>query len=173
MPSIASLRGDMNAVAGATGSAVQAPLDIIYIDGFVGETVIGIHHDELHDTQPVRIDLAIGVARALACDTDRIGDTIDYSVVRQSLVDLLRDHRFQLLEALAERIAQILLTDFGARWVRVGVAKPHKFPDVEAVGVIIERCRTVDRAVPAAAPRGGDASVLSLIGAGLVPGRPR
>ena len=33
-------------------------LDIIFFDGFVGETVIGIHHDELHHTQPLRIDLA-------------------------------------------------------------------------------------------------------------------
>ena len=167
MPNIASLRTD----AGPLNAASGMPLDIIYIEGFTGEPVIGIHDDELHRTQPVRIDIAAGVAHALACDTDRIHDTIDYSVVRSVLVDLLREHRFQLLEALAERVAQILLVDFGARWVRVGVAKPRKFDDVEAVGVVIERSRAADRPQPVAAR--GDGSVLSLIGAGLVPGRPR
>jgi len=60
-----------------TARTAGAALDIVFIDGFRGNTVIGIHHDELHDAQPVRIDLAIGVPRPLACDTDRIGDTVD------------------------------------------------------------------------------------------------
>ncbi|WP_085315715.1 dihydroneopterin aldolase [Derxia lacustris] len=171
MPNLASLRADASVNPALPGASANGPLDIVYIEGFTGETVIGIHDDELHRTQPVRIDIAAGVARALACDTDRIGDTIDYSVVRSVLLDLLREHRFQLLEALAERVAQILLVDFGARWVRVGVAKPRKFDDVEAVGVIIERSQPAERA-PVAAAR-GDGSVLSLIGAGLIPGRTR
>ena len=54
------------------------PLDLVFIEGFVAHTVIGIHHDELHATQPVQIDLQAGMPRARACDTDRIADTIDY-----------------------------------------------------------------------------------------------
>jgi 7,8-dihydroneopterin aldolase/epimerase/oxygenase len=141
-------------------------LDIIFIEGFTGHTVIGIHHDELHDTQPLRMDIAAGVPRPRACDTDRIGDTIDYSVVRARLHRLLEEHRVQLLEAFAESVADILLDEFGAHWVRVAVAKPRKFDDVDAVGVVIERRRDpADRA----AHKG--AAVLSLIGAGHVPAR--
>jgi 7,8-dihydroneopterin aldolase/epimerase/oxygenase len=36
----------------------------------------------------------------------------------------------------------LLITDFGAHWVRVSLAKPAKFDDVEAVGVQIERQRS-------------------------------
>lgn len=148
-------------------SAPAAPMDLIFIEGFVAETVIGIHDDELHDTQPVRIDLQAGVPRARACDTDRIHDTIDYGRVRERLVRLFAEHRVQLLEALAETIAEILVREFGAHWVRVAVAKPRKFPDVESVGVVIER-RAQELRAERRIDRGG--AVLSLIGAGMVPG---
>lgn len=145
----------------------QQAMDVIFIEGFVGETVIGIHASELHDTQPIVIDLHAGVPRAQACSTDDIGDTIDYGVVAERLRRLLREHRLQLLEAFAEKVADILLTEFGARWVRVKVVKPKKFDDVQAVGVLIER--TAQTAATPAQPRSG-ATVLQLIGAGMVPG---
>ncbi len=139
-------------------------LDLVFIDGFVGHTVIGIHHAELHDPQPVQIDLCIGIPRPRACDTDRIADTIDYGEVRSRLQRLLAQHRVQLLESLAEQIAHIALHEFGGHWVRVRVAKPRKFDDVQAVGVVIER-----RRVAAALPSRG-AAILHLIGTGMVPG---
>src|SRR5687768_9188984 len=52
-----------------------ARLDIIFIEGLLGHTVIGIHESELHEPQPLRIDLQAGLPRSAACDTDRIGDT--------------------------------------------------------------------------------------------------
>jgi dihydroneopterin aldolase len=86
------------------GRSLQ-PLDLIFIDRFVGQTVIGIHDAELHRPQPVEIDLCVGVPRAAACDTDRIADTIDYSELRTRLQQLLAQHSVQLLEALAEQVA--------------------------------------------------------------------
>jgi 7,8-dihydroneopterin aldolase/epimerase/oxygenase len=142
--------------------AAQRPLDIIFIEGFVGQTIIGIHDGELHAPQPVGIDLHVGVERSRACDTDRIGDTVDYSVVHARLHRLLREHKVQLLEAFAEAIADILIHEFGARWVRVKVTKPRKFDDVSAVGVQIEREATAESR---------HAAVLHLIGSGMVPGK--
>ena len=150
-------------------AADSQALDIIFIDGFVGETVIGIHHDELHDTQPLRIDLAAGLPRSMACDTDHIGDTIDYSVVRSALLEMMAGHSYRLLEAFAEGVATLLLERFGAHWVRVRVTKPGKFPDVDGVGVMIERRRRPAPPAPAASPR-HTAEILSLLGAGMVPG---
>jgi len=143
-------------------------MDLIFIEGFVGQTVIGIHDNELHLPQPVAIDLHAGLPRARACDTDRIVDTIDYSVVHTRLTRLLAEHRLQLLEAFAEAIADILIDEFGAHWVRVKVVKPRKFDNVQAVGVLIER-QASERAVAAPSWRG--APVLQLIGSGMVPGK--
>jgi dihydroneopterin aldolase len=86
--------------------------------------------------------------------------------VRERLHRLLREHRLKLLEAFAEAVAEIVIVEFGARWVRVKVAKPHKFDDVQAVGVQIERWASA----PAAAPS-QQASVLQFIGRGMVPGQ--
>lgn len=140
-------------------------MDLIFIEGFVGQTIIGIHESELHRAQAVVIDVHAGLPRAAACDTDRIADTIDYGVVCERLRRLLCEHRLQLLEALAEAISDIVLHEFGARWVRVKLVKPRKFDDVKAVGVQIERSRTDAAAVPEPS-----ASVLQLIACGMVPG---
>ena len=150
--------------APSADTRLAATLDLIFIEGFTGQTVIGIHDSELHVPQPIRIDLQAGLPRSRACDTDRIGDTIDYGVVRERLQRLLVEHRLQLLEAFAETIADILIGEFGASWVRVKVVKPRKFDDVQAVGVQIERF-----AAEAETPQRG-AAVLQLIGSGMVPG---
>jgi dihydroneopterin aldolase len=120
-------------------------MDIIFIEGFQGETVVGINKDEVSVPQTVRIDVAAGRAALRACATDRIADTIDYGAVHAALEQLLATHRVRMLEALAEAIARLLLDRFGAQWVRVAVAKPRKFDNVASVGVVIER-----RAAPAA-----------------------
>ena len=149
--------------------ADAAPLDLIFIEGFAGETVIGIHESELHRPQPLVVDVHAGLPRARACDTDRIGDTIDYGVVCERLRRLLVEHRVQLLEAFAETIAEILIGEFGASWVRVKVVKPNKFADVQAVGVQIERMAPV--APPVSQDRASRAAtVLHLLGSGMVPG---
>jgi len=144
--------------------AASAPLDLIFIDGFVGQTVIGIHDSELHRPQPITIDVCAGVPRAHACDTDSIADTIDYGELRTRLQRLMAEHGVRLLEALAEQVAHIALYEFDAHWVRVRVAKPNKFDDAAAVGVMIERRRTASVDAHRAA------ITLRLIGAGLVPG---
>ncbi len=145
-------------------AADGAALDLVFIEGLAGETVIGIDHGELHDPQPLVIDVVAGVPHARACDTDRIVDTIHYGLVRERLLRLMREHHHQLLESFAEEVATILLDEFGARWVRVKVVKPRKFADVQAVGVQIERqARTAE-------PQRGT-PVLHVIGSGMVPGR--
>ncbi len=155
-------------VTSPAGSGEQQPMDLIFIEGFAGQTVIGIDQGELHRPQPLLIDVHAGVSRARACDTDRIGDTIHYGDVHARLLRLLAEHKLQLLEAFAEAIAEILIGEFGARWVRVKVVKPRKFDDVQAVGVQIERFAPEAAEELPANARG--AAVLRLIGSGMVPG---
>lgn len=159
----------IHALADAAAARTVTPteteaLDLVFLEGFSGQTVIGIHDSELHAPQPVTIDVCAGLPRVRACDTDAIADTLDYGVLHERLHRLLREHRVQLLEALAEQIARIALDEFKAHWVRVRVAKPRKFADTAAVGVTIERRRSL----PAAAAARN--ATLRLIGHGLVPG---
>lgn len=147
-----------------TTAAAAAPMDLVLIEGFRAETVIGIHLGE-DVPQTLVIDVHAGVPHARACDTDDIRDTIDYSVVRTRLLRLAAEHRLHMLEAFAEAIADILLDEFRAAWVRVRVVKPNKFADVQSFGVQIERSARAPQ--PAA---GRSAAVLQLLGSGMVPG---
>jgi dihydroneopterin aldolase len=153
--------------ATALDPASHAAMDVIFVEGFVGNTVIGIHESELHRPQPLVIDVHAGVPRARACDTDRIADTIDYGAVTERLRRLLAEHKLTLLEALAERIAEILVDEFGAHWVRVKVVKPRKFDDVQAVGVQIERVAPP----PSRREAGHTAAVIQLLASGMLPGK--
>ncbi|MGA7811979.1 dihydroneopterin aldolase [Caballeronia sp.] len=142
--------------------AAGAPMDLVYIEGFTGLTVIGIDVSELRDPQPVRISLTIGVPSIRACATDRIEDTVNYAAVHDALHGLLATHGVQLLERLAEKIAQMVIADFGAHWVRVSLAKPAKFADVESVGVLIERTRARE-------PVRAQGVTCAFLGKGLIP----
>lgn len=114
-------------------------MDIIFIDSFRVETLIGIYPRERIVPQPVVLDLKIGHSTASAGASDDIHDTIDYAqVVKRLRVELAEKH-FLLLEKLAEFIATMLLEDFGAQWVQVSVAKLGMMPNVARVGVVIER----------------------------------
>ncbi len=156
-------------VATEPPAQTDAALDLIFIEGFTAQTVIGIHESELHHAQTLVIDVVAGVPRALACDSDHIADTIDYSQVRERLLRLMAEHKLQLLEALAETIAHILLHEFGAAWVRVKVVKPKKFADLQAVGVQIERRASAGVGGAPSARHQRAAAVLHLIGSGMVP----
>src|SRR5689334_20392168 len=90
-------------------TAGSDPLDVVFIEGYTGQTVIGIHDSELHRPQPVVIDLCVGVPRTRACDTDDIQHTIDYGAMRTRLQSLLDEHRVRLLEAFAEQVAHMAL----------------------------------------------------------------
>lgn len=150
----------------AWNGADDEPLDLVFIDGLVVSTVIGIDDSELIVPQTVVVDLVLGRRSACAGTTDAISDTIDYGVLRQRLHRLMAEHRTSLLEALAEQIAVIAIDEFGADRVRVRVAKPRKFDDVDAVGVQIERRRGQRKSVAQA----GAGNVLRLIGRGMFPG---
>ena len=103
----------------------------------------------IHKDDSGAIDKVIDTVQSMApLITDQIGDTIDYGVVRERLQRLLKEHRLTLLESFAQTIADILIGEFGAHWVRVVVVKPRKFDDVESVGVAIERRRPVPAGKP-------------------------
>ena len=46
---------------------------------------------------------------------------------------------FNLIETMAERIAALIIDEFGAPWVRVAVHKPGAIRGSRDVGVVIER----------------------------------
>ena len=114
-------------------------MDIIFIDDLRIPALIGIYPRERAMPQMLEISLQIGTSIASAGASDNIGDTIDYAEVIERLQAELGVQHFNLLEKLAEFIAELLLRDFGAHWVRVSIAKLGMMRGVRRVGVVIER----------------------------------
>ncbi|MFT3849263.1 MAG: dihydroneopterin aldolase [Propionivibrio sp.] len=114
-------------------------MDIIFIDELRLTTLIGIYPRERVVPQTVEMSLQIGTSTLSAGESDDIGDTIDYAVVVERLRGELASQHFNLLEKLAEYVAGLLIEQFGARWVRVSIAKLGMMRGVKRVGVIIER----------------------------------
>lgn len=119
----------------------RATMDAIVIRDLRVEALIGIHQRERHVAQTVSVDLEIGLPGAAVFKSDKVSDTIDYEQVALKIRALAGSGHFRLVETLAERIARLLLEDFGAPWVKVGAAKVGILANAKVVGVTIERKR--------------------------------
>ena len=119
-------------------------MDSIVIRDLRIEVRIGIHKREQHVAQIVSIDLDIGLPGEAVFESDRVADTIDYEQVALRIKALAGTGHFRLVETLAERIARLLLDEFGAPWVKVNAAKIGILPNAKFVGVSIERKRGQD-----------------------------
>ena len=114
-------------------------MDIIFLRELKVETLIGVYDWERIVPQTLQIDLDIALPNNRACQSDDIADALDYSDIVRHLKRVLADRHFNLLEALAEHVAQILLKDFNAPWVKVSVAKLQAIRGSRMVGICIER----------------------------------
>lgn len=116
-------------------------MDIIYLRDLRIETIIGIYGWERQVKQTVVLDLEMATDIRQAASTDRIEDTLNYKAVAKRLIQFVEESQFQLVETLAERVAAIVLTEFGVEWVRLCVNKRGAVRGARDVGVIIERRR--------------------------------
>ena len=114
-------------------------MDIIFLHELKIKTLVGIYPWELSVPQTIQLDLEIALPTSLACRTDNFEDALDYSLIVRRINDTLSQKHFSLLEALAEHIAQIILTEFKSPWIKVSVAKLNAIRGVKKVGVCIER----------------------------------
>jgi dihydroneopterin aldolase len=114
-------------------------MDTVFINDLRIETIIGIYDWERKVRQTISIDLEMGADVRAAAATDAIEDTLNYKAVSKRLIAFVGDSEFQLVETLAERIADIVLGEFKVPWLRLTVHKPGAVRGSRDVGVIIER----------------------------------
>lgn len=115
--------------------------DRVFIEDLQIETVIGIFDWERKVRQTVSIDLEMSADIAHAATYDAIDHTLNYKAVAKRLIGFVSDSRFELVETLAERCAEIILKEFDVDWLRLKLSKPGAVRGSRNVGVIIERSR--------------------------------
>lgn len=114
-------------------------MDIIFLRDLRIQTVIGIYEWERNTRQEVVLDLEMATDVRKAAASDDIDDALNYKSVAKRLIAFVEESRFQLVETLAERCAEIVLREFGVPWVRLSLNKIGAVSGARDVGVIIER----------------------------------
>jgi dihydroneopterin aldolase len=115
--------------------------DRIFLHGLTAECIIGFIDWERRVRQTVEVDLEMPVDCRHAALTDEVADTLDYKRVAKRALEFIGASEFKLVETLAERLALLVLEEFGVEWVRVTVNKPGAIRNSRDVGVEIERSR--------------------------------
>jgi dihydroneopterin aldolase len=85
----------------------------------------GVFDFERRDGQLFRVDLALGLDTRTAARSDDLHDTVDYGTLVAAVKKAIEHDPVDLIETLAERIADVCLTDTRVTWAEVTVHKPQ------------------------------------------------
>ncbi|MGH8585958.1 MAG: dihydroneopterin aldolase [Gammaproteobacteria bacterium] len=119
-------------------------MDIIYLRDLRIDTVIGVYRWEREMKQTLVIDLELGTDIRPAAKSDAIADTLNYKDIAKRVTAFVEQSRYQLVEALAEAVAKLVLDEFAVPWLRLSVNKQGAVRGVRDVGVVIIRHRLED-----------------------------
>lgn len=118
--------------------------DVVLIQELTAKTKIGAYPEERAASQTLLFDVEVGATCRHAGLTDRLSDTIDYAKIVEVIREICLKNRCHLLEALSEEIANTILGQFEAKWVRLTIVKGAIIPGTRHVGVSITRSRRAE-----------------------------
>lgn len=118
-------------------------MDRIIIRDLLVRCIIGIHDEERREKQDVVINVSLMADLRKAGKSDRFEDTIDYSAIKRRILHDIQDSSYCLIEALAERVAELCLENQSVQEVQVTVDKPTALRFARSVAVEITRDRNV------------------------------
>lgn len=101
----------------------MAGADQIRLVGVRVDAVHGVYPEEKLRPQPFLIDLTATLRRR--SDVDRLSATVDYSALVSAIVAVVQERSVDLIETLAQRIADSVLAFPGIAEVEVSVHKPE------------------------------------------------
>lgn len=105
----------------------------------------GVFDFERRDGQTFVVDLALGVDTAPAAASDDLHDTVDYGSLVAAVKTAVEHDPVDLIETLAQRIADVCLGDARVDWARVTVHKPDAPVDATFADVALTITRRAAR----------------------------
>ncbi|MEN9016936.1 MAG: dihydroneopterin aldolase [Hellea sp.] len=115
--------------------------DQVFIEGLVLQAQIGVFDNERGIEQPVRFDISVDLGHLDNTLSDSAQNILRYDYIVEDVKKLLAKGHIDLVETLAESVAQICLFYDRAEQATVSVSKLNAFEEAEAVGVRITRFR--------------------------------
>lgn len=113
--------------------------DRVLIESLTVYTTIGVYDWEKNIKQKLVLDLEMAWNNKPAGKSDNVEFCLDYFVVSQSITSFIEANKFELIETVAERVAQLVIEQFSVQWLKIKVSKPDAIANAGNVAVIIER----------------------------------
>jgi len=115
------------------------PTDIIFITDLRANAIIGIYERERSIKQTISIDLELSTSVKAAAETDSIEDTFNYKLLSKRVEAYIQQSEFQLIETLAESLAELIMSEFNVQWLKLTLHKVGALSNSGDVGVRIIR----------------------------------
>ena len=119
-----------------------ASLRHVFVRDLQLDAEIGAYDREKGIKQPVVINIDLTVAEVIGEGVDlddELSNVVCYDDIVQKVKNLLSTGHINLVETMAERIAQECLQDARVKVARIRVEKTHAISQAKSVGVEIER----------------------------------
>jgi len=113
--------------------------DIIFITDLRADAIIGIYDRERSVKQTISIDLELSTSVKQAAKTDNVNNTFNYKLLSKRVEAYIQQSEFQLIETLAERLAQMIMDEFNVPWLKLTLHKVGALSNSGDVGVRIIR----------------------------------
>jgi dihydroneopterin aldolase len=114
----------------------------IFIRHLKTQGIVGIYPHERTQAQPLLINVELRLADdSAAFHSDDISDTVDYDALVLLIETTIESTQFLLLEKLADHLCVCIFKRFAVSSITLQINKIGLFPNVEAVGIEIERFR--------------------------------
>jgi 7,8-dihydroneopterin aldolase/epimerase/oxygenase len=132
---------------GSRPATILPPMDRIEIRGLRAFGRHGALESEKAEGQTFVVDLALELDLTRPAATDLLADTIDYGQLAERVAGVVTGTRYDLIEALAGRIAELALESSAVQAVTVRVGKPQApvSVHVDDVAVVVHRSREATR----------------------------
>ena len=124
-----------------TSHAEPSESDQILVRDLRFRCIVGVNDEERHEKQDVVAQITLDIDLRKAGRTDALEDTVDYKALKKDVLAMAEGSQFQLVEVLAQSIADICLKRQRVTRVVVAVEKPGALRFARTVGVRIVRGR--------------------------------
>lgn len=131
----------------AAATAGPDPLDRISVRDYVRDIDIGAFQSERGRRQRVRFNVVLEVSHTTAAESDDVDKVISYDTIVEAIEERLSTERINLLETLAERIAETCLADMRVIRAFVRIEKLDRIPGTLGVEIVRSQ-RAMDVAHP-------------------------
>ncbi len=101
---------------------------------------VGFGEAERSKPQPIKVDFEARTDWRASAIADRSNPVVDYAVIDRRLKEVLQAQSWRLIESVAERISEVICTEFRVEQVTVRVTKrPADMPHCDGVSVQCSR----------------------------------